>query len=180
MTNHPLIRALWVAAAESNPLTNYALKASEEYERDAYEESARLAGELLEKKLIELRERIDLECLQRVEVIDLIKRCTVMAEQTHYREKLVAAANILGNAVLRDADPAKRPYEELDHFARCVEVLSIGAIRTFQKVMIRGSHPGLGVILPNCTREMCGSSLGHFVLTWMAITPTCSWASLVN
>jgi hypothetical protein len=32
------------------------------------------------------------------------------------------------NLLLRPGDPAKVPYEELDHLVRCIDALSIGAI----------------------------------------------------
>jgi hypothetical protein len=51
-----------------------------------------------------------------------------LSTRNRREEKLHAAANLLANLLLRPGNPAKVPYEELDHLVRCVDALSIGAI----------------------------------------------------
>lgn len=76
--------------------------------------SVEITMELLAEKLKTLEGRIDVDAVNVV--------------RSQREEKLRAAANLLANLLLKTSDPAKVSYEELDHFVRCLDALSIGAI----------------------------------------------------
>jgi hypothetical protein len=80
------------------------------------------------EKISVLENRIDVGAVNRDEFSELLKSCLIVMGRTHREEKLHSAANILANLLLRQGDPAKVPYEELDHLVRCLDALSIGAI----------------------------------------------------
>ncbi len=92
------------------------------------EKSLRAAMELLQGQCDYFRDRIDYELVKREEFAELFKTMVSTAARTHHEEKLRAATSIVGNLLLKPGDPAKQSYEELDHFGRCVDRLSIGAI----------------------------------------------------
>ncbi|MBV9553705.1 MAG: hypothetical protein JO032_13050, partial [Alphaproteobacteria bacterium] len=62
------------------------------------------------------------------EFSELVKSCYLVIVRTYQEEKLRAAAALLANLLLRDNDPEKVSYQELDHLIRCLDALSIGAI----------------------------------------------------
>jgi hypothetical protein len=84
--------------------------------------------ELLQERLTVLQDRIDVEAVDKDEFSELFKSCYLVAVRTHREEKLRAAAGLLANLLLKPGDPAKLSYDEIDHFVRCLDVLSIGAI----------------------------------------------------
>lgn len=80
-------------------------------------------------RIRELDDRLDAETVKRDEFVDLAKRIFLLLDNTQYEEKANVAIEILLNGGLQDGDPEKRPFDELDHFSRCVSALSIGAIK---------------------------------------------------
>lgn len=87
------------------------------------------AIEYLNARLDALGNRIDRNTVDEDEFSDSIKSFLRLSQRSSQDEKLKAAANILANIMLKDGDPDKLSYSELDHFSRCVESLSIGALR---------------------------------------------------
>jgi hypothetical protein len=116
--------------------------------------------ELLAQKLDALKDRIDLEAVNKDDFSELFKSCYLVIVRTNREQKLQAATAILANLLLRPGDPAKSSYEELDHLIRCIDALSIGAItvlgaartiaatsgqgaqRSFQFDQLRNAFPG--------------------------------------
>lgn len=90
--------------------------------------------ELLKQKLTALEGRIDTEAVNKDEFSDLFKSCYLVVVRTTQEEKLRAASGILANLFLKPGDPEKLSYSELDHFVRCLDGLSIGAIVTLGTV----------------------------------------------
>lgn len=86
------------------------------------------ATKILGEKVDELQERLDVDAVNKHDFSELFKSCYLVIVRTNREEKLHAATAILANILLRPGDPAKSPYEELDHLIRCVDTLSIGAI----------------------------------------------------
>jgi hypothetical protein len=84
--------------------------------------------ELLAQKLDALKDRIDLEAVNKDDFSELFKSCYLVIVRTNREQKLQVATAILANLLLRPGDPAKSSYEELDHLIRCIDALSIGAI----------------------------------------------------
>ena len=89
---------------------------------------------LLDERLEALGERLDAEAVDRDDFAELAKTCYLTIVRSHREEKLKAATGILANLLLREGDPDKLKYTELDHFARCVETLSSGAIEVLGSV----------------------------------------------
>lgn len=85
--------------------------------------------EELATRLRRVEDRLDLESVNKDELAELFKSCYLLTIRTHQEEKLKGAAGLLVNLLLRPGDPARLSYEELDHFARCLDMLSIGALR---------------------------------------------------
>jgi hypothetical protein len=82
----------------------------------------------LKEKVAALGDRVDSEVVNKEEFTELLRSSMQVCARTSREEKLRAAANILANQLLCPGDEAKSPYEELDHLARCLEALSLGAI----------------------------------------------------
>ncbi len=106
------------------------------------ERSIEKAIELLGKRLEELEQRIDLEALNKDDLAELFKSCYLSIVRTHRESKLKAATSILANLLLREGDPEKLSYTELDHFARCVETLSSGAVEVLGEVVCAADSAG--------------------------------------
>lgn len=105
------------------------------YVPTATEKTRDRAVEFLCKNLEELRERIDVEAVDKDDFAELFKSCYLSIVRSHRDEKLRAATAILANFLLREDDPDKLSYTELDHFARCVETLSSGAVEVLGTVV---------------------------------------------
>jgi hypothetical protein len=90
--------------------------------------------ELLGQKLTSLEGRIDAEAVDKDEFSDLFKSCYLVVVRTTREEKLRAAAGILANIFLKQGDPEKLSYTELDHLVRCLDGLSSGAIAALDAV----------------------------------------------
>ncbi len=97
---------------------------------------------LLQEKVSSLASRIDTNLVDREEFSELFHSCRLLAVRNHREEKLRAAAALLANLLLRPADPAKVPYEELDHLVRCLDALSTGAIAVLGATQQLGMESG--------------------------------------
>ena len=86
------------------------------------------ASELIAQRLCTLEARLAADLIDKDEFADLFKSCYITIVRTTNETKLRAATSILVNLLLRPGDPEKLSYTELDHFTRCLEALSIGAI----------------------------------------------------
>ena len=86
------------------------------------------ATHLLGERLAKLQDRIDIEAVNKDEFADLFKSSYLAIIRTSNKEKVRAAAAILANLLLKSGDSDKLPYTELDHFVRCLDQLSVGAI----------------------------------------------------
>ena len=99
-----------------------------DYVPTATERSINQAIELLKFKIEELGDRIDPNVVNKDQFAELFKSCYLIIVRTHQKEKLKAATALLANILLKDEDPDKMNYNELDHYARCIDSLSVGAI----------------------------------------------------
>jgi hypothetical protein len=98
-------------------------------------------------KLTSLEARIDVDLVDKEEFSELFKSCYLVIIRSHREEKLRAAANLLANLLLRPGDPCKASYEELDHFVRCLDALSTGAISVLgaaRQIAMKASSGGQG------------------------------------
>lgn len=110
-----------------------------DYIPTATQKSMERALEFLRIRLEELGDRIDIETVNRDDFAELFKSCYLAIVRSHRDNRLKAATGILANLLLRENDPEKLTYTELDHYARCVETLSSGAVEVIGKV-VRIAH----------------------------------------
>ena len=83
---------------------------------------------MLADRLEALGDRIDAQAVDRDEFAELFKSCYLSIVWTHREDKLRAASGLLTNLLLRRGDPDKLSYTQLDHFSRCLDTLSGGAV----------------------------------------------------
>lgn len=121
--------AVFKSVAAATPIGSAIVTAVNEYVPSAHDKALQMASEALHNRIVELDQRLEADFVKTDEFVDLFKNCYIIFQRTQYEEKLKAAANIITNALLSDEDGEKLKYDELDHFARCVESLPIGAIR---------------------------------------------------
>ena len=115
----------------------------DEFVPSAHDKANAEATKIVAERLDELGERFDETYLKTNEFADLFKNCYAAIQRTQHKEKQLAAANTICSMLLRDAEDGKLPYEELDHFARCIENLSIGAFELLRKAIER-AELGMG------------------------------------
>ena len=84
--------------------------------------------DLLREKLAVLEGRLNVSGVDKDEFSELFKSCYLVVIRTTQEAKLRAASALLANLLLKEGDSEKVSYAELDHFIRCVDGLSIGAI----------------------------------------------------
>jgi len=89
---------------------------------------------MLNERVGELESRIDPESIDKDEFAELFMSCTRVIVRSRAEQKLRAAANLLALGLVRQADPGRLPYTELDHFARCIDSLSLGSLDTLGHV----------------------------------------------
>lgn len=100
-----------------------------DYIPTATQESIDKSIGILKARLEILGNRIDTECIKKDEFSELFKTCYLIMVRTHQEKKLQGAAELIANILLKEGDSDKLSYTELDHFARCLDALSIGAIQ---------------------------------------------------
>ena len=105
-----------------------------DYVPTATQRSVDKAMTMLRDELENLGDRIDTETIDKDEFSELFKSSYLAIVRTHQEDKLRAAVNIIANVLLRDGDAEKLPYAELDHFSRCLDYLSGGALKTLAHV----------------------------------------------
>lgn len=132
--------ALFKAGVAAAPIVGGSLASLiGDYIPTATEKSRGRAIELLRKRLEEFGQRMDMDAVNKDEFSELFKSCYLSIVRSHHDDKLKAATAILANFLLREDDPDKLTYTELDHHARCVETLSRGAVRVLA-VVVRVAH----------------------------------------
>ncbi|MDE2810068.1 MAG: hypothetical protein OXN90_16770 [Gemmatimonadota bacterium] len=113
----------------------------DEYVPSATERSIQRALEHFGNRLEQLEKRIDFDAVNKDDFAELFKSCYLSIVRSHREEKLKAAAAILANLFLREDDPDKLSYTELDHYSRCLETLSSGAVEVLG-VIVQEAHSG--------------------------------------
>lgn len=115
---------LFKAALSAEPVSGTIIQAIDGFRAAAREK----LSEAFQRRVRDLEARLDPGHVTSSEFAELFVASLSLAERTQQREKLYAAANILANSLLADGDSDKRPFEELDHFMRCVDGASVGAL----------------------------------------------------
>lgn len=89
----------------------------------------------LQAQLEALGERVDIEAVNRDEFAELFKSAYLIIIRSHNEARLRAATRLVSNILLREGDAEKLSYTELDHFARCLDQLSVGAIQVLAQAV---------------------------------------------
>lgn len=92
------------------------------------------AIEFFDSRLREVNDRVDIESINREEFAELFKSSYLTIVRSHHDEKIHAAISVIVNAVLRQGDLEKLSFDELDHFSRAVDQLSVGAMRVLASI----------------------------------------------
>jgi hypothetical protein len=169
-----------------------------DYIPTATQKSVEKGIDILKSRLEELGDRIDAEYVDKDEFSELFKTCYLIMVKTHQEKKLQGVAELIANILLKKNDPNKLSYTEIDHFVRCLDALSIGAIealghivvvaRTIQrskigKENVRINFSGLHNRLPDMNPELLMGLLGElnsFHLVYVTPTPTIRTANHAN
>jgi hypothetical protein len=124
------------AALSADPVSGTIVQAIDGFRAAAREKATATMMEDFAKRLAELESegRLDGAFVATDDFADLFKSCVSLADRTNKDEKLRAAANILANSLLRQGDDDKLPFDELDHFVRCLERLARPALEVFAKI----------------------------------------------
>ncbi|WP_156831284.1 hypothetical protein [Arhodomonas aquaeolei] len=113
-----------------------------DYVPTATQRSIDRAIELLSERLRKLEGRLDVEAVDKDEFAELFKSSYLSIVRSHNESKLRGATAILANLLLEEGDAEKLTYTELDHFARCVETLSGGAVEVLGAVVREARSEG--------------------------------------
>jgi len=124
-----------------------------DYIPSATEKSITQAIKLLEERLTELEERLDPSNVNKDQFAELFKTSYLAIVRSHNEIKIHAAVNLVTNILLKEGDKEKLTYTELDHFARCVENLSCGAIEVLS-VSVRMAKKEKKVVLESSGYRM--------------------------
>jgi len=106
-----------------------------DYIPTATQKIVRESIDMLGKRLEDLGDRVDAEYVNKDEFAELFKSCYLVLIRTHQEEKIRGAVELICNILLKKGDADKLDYTELDHFVRCLEGLSIGAIEVLGHVV---------------------------------------------
>ncbi len=91
-------------------------------------------------QLTALGDRISTESMNKEEFAELFKTAYLILIRSHHHERSEAATRLMTNALLKPQDPEKLSYSELDHFARCLDQLSIGALDVLAQAVAIARH----------------------------------------
>lgn len=94
----------------------------------------------LKDRIAGLENRVEIGSMDEDEFAELFKSCYVGVIKTTQEEKLKVFAAIFANIMLKQGDPDKAPYSELDHIVRAMDSLSIGALHVMVEVYRRCSN----------------------------------------
>lgn len=87
----------------------------------------------LQAQIVALGDRVNVDAVNRDEFAELFKTAYLIIVRSHHEARLSAAANLIANLLLRPGDQQKLSYTELDHFARCLDHLSRGAMHVLAR-----------------------------------------------
>lgn len=127
------LRGVVVALAESTGLGFLTKVLKEVFPKQA-EQAQQRAIDQLGRRLREAEARIDEQQAWTPDFYGLFNDWARITRQTAREEKLLAAANIVTNSLLKPGEPDKLPFNELEHFSHCVENLSVAAIHVLAAV----------------------------------------------
>ena len=123
------------------PFTGGIASLIDEYVPKSGEKSLSVFLSELDNRVKILEERIDLETVNKDEFAKFTKSCYWGVVKTTQEEKIKIFAAMFTNLLLKDDDPDKASYSELDHFVRAMDTVSIGALRVIMQLSILCNDP---------------------------------------
>ena len=90
--------------------------------------------ENLNERIRRVEGRIDVQQVDKEEFAELFKASYLQIVRTHHQQRLDAIVAIIVNLLLKPNDPDKLEFTELDHFSRCLDLLSLGAIDVLARI----------------------------------------------
>ena len=86
----------------------------------------------MSKSLIDsgLENKIDLGAVNKDEFAEMFKSCYIGIVRTTQEDKIRIFSKMFANIILKESEPEKLPYTELDHLVRALNNISIGALHT--------------------------------------------------
>ncbi|MBN1837272.1 MAG: hypothetical protein JW820_15565 [Spirochaetales bacterium] len=130
---HHLMTSLKAMAA-SLPVAATVVSLIEDHVLRARTEACRRTMSVLASRLRVFQHRLDAETVNRDEFSDLFQASMMAATRSSQEEKHLAAANLIANVLLKEGDPAKSSFDELEHCAHALEALSVAAIRILGEI----------------------------------------------
>ena len=120
-------------------------KAYEKFQSDRKIKSLELLLTKLFERLNHLESRIDKEGYKPDEFFEMFNLTAEAAAKTSRDEKIEILARLLTNVFLKPG-PDKLDYTELEHFARCIDALSIEAIHVHGVIcrLVRAKYRAAG------------------------------------
>lgn len=118
-----------------------------DYIPTATQRNVEKAVSTLQTQLEALGKRVDVEAVNREEFAELFKSAYLIIIRSHHEARLHAAISLISNILLREGDPEKLSYTELDHFARCLDQLSVGAIQVLAQAVSIAERQAPGVLV---------------------------------
>jgi len=135
------LRRSWRRLIIVKPLLRHHTSLVADYIPTATQRSIEEALRSLREKLVALQDRIDTEVVNKDEFSEIFKSSYLLIQRSHQQRKIQAAVNLIVNILLKKDDPKRLSYTELDHFARCLDLLSIGALEVLDVIVATYRDP---------------------------------------
>ena len=135
------MRRSWRRLIIVKPLLRHHTSLVADYIPTATQRSIEEALRSLREKLVALQDRIDTEVVNKDEFSEIFKSSYLLIQRSHQQRKIQAAVNLIVNILLKKDDPKRLSYTELDHFARCLDLLSIGALEVLDVIVATYRDP---------------------------------------
>ena len=119
---------IFKASLASFPYAGGATILLDEYLFKSTERAISKSFNMFNERLNEIEDRLDLESVNEDQLSDTIKSFFQIVIYNSHEDKLKAAVNILTNLLLNSKDVEKLSYNELNHFTKCIDTMSVGAL----------------------------------------------------
>lgn len=123
------------AAAQANPVSAFFIAGIDSYLGHDRDQRTSAAFREFAEKIALLENRLDANAMKREGYADIFSAVSETIDSTNHQVKIDAAVNILVNAGLKEGDPAKVDYSELEFFAAVVRSISNGALHCLGQIV---------------------------------------------
>lgn len=102
----------------------------DDYVPKSTEQSINKFIEEVGQEIKRLENKIDLGAVNKDEFAEMFKSCYIGIVRTTQEDKIRIFSKMFANIILKESEPEKLPYTELDHLVRALNNISIGALHT--------------------------------------------------